>query len=280
MSTGYLYHEIFGWHDTGTFTGDLPSNPEAGLQPYMNYENADTKRRIHELIVVSGLINHLERIPVRKATDSELETVHTKSHIENIKSQSATRLGGDAGDLTTPFAHGGYEIAAMAAGGAIEMFDAVLNGKVKNGYALIRPPGHHAVRERGMGYCIFSNLAVAIAVAKRNRSNNLRVVVVDWDVHHGNGTESIFIDDPNVLTRKAMREGSSYLGDQGYYGEQRDAIVNQLNQLEAHQNALKQLQSKYNIGSTFFGAPTKSAGAASPITPDASIPMNLRPRRR
>ena len=87
-------------------------------------------------------------------------------------------------------------------------------------------------------------------------------------------------DDPNVLTRKAMREGSSYLGDQGYYGEQRDAIVNQLNQLEAQQNALKQLQSKYNIGSTFFGAPTKSAGAASPITPDASIPMNLRPRRR
>ena len=200
MSTGYLYHEIFGWHDTGTFTGDMPSNPEAGLQPYMNYENADTKRRIHELIVVSGLINHLERIPVRKATESELETVHTKAHIENIKSQSATRLGGDAGDLTTPFAHGGYEIAAMAAGGAIEMFDAVLAGKVKNGYALIRPPGHHAVRERGMGYCIFSNLAVAIAVAKRNRSNNLRVVVVDWDVHHGNGTESIFIDDSNVLT--------------------------------------------------------------------------------
>ena len=200
MATGYLFHEIFGWHDTGTFVGDMPSDPAAGLQPYVNYENADTKRRIHELIVVSGLIDHLERIPARAATEAELQTVHTKEHIESIKAQSATRYGGDAGDLTTPFARGGYEIAAMAAGGAIEMFDAVLSGRVKNGYALIRPPGHHAVRERGMGYCIFSNLAVAIAVAKKVHREDLRVVVVDWDVHHGNGTESIFLHDPNVLT--------------------------------------------------------------------------------
>ena len=88
----------------------------------------------------------------------------------------------------------------MAAGGAIELFDAVLNGQVDNGYALIRPPGHHAVRETGMGYCIFSNLAVAINAAKKTHGPNIRVVVVDWDVHHGNGTEAIFLDDPNVLT--------------------------------------------------------------------------------
>ena len=200
MSTGYLYHEIFGWHDTGTFVGDAPSDPGLGLQPYLNYENADTKRRIHELIVVSGLIDHLVQIPVRPATEMELATVHTQEHISSIKKQSATRLGGDGGDLTTPFARGGYEIAAMAAGGAIEMFDAVLSGKVKNGYALIRPPGHHAIRERGMGYCIFSNMAVAIAVAKKVHNPALRVAVVDWDVHHGNGTESIFLDDPTVLT--------------------------------------------------------------------------------
>lgn len=195
-----MYHEIFGWHDTGTFVGDMPSDPGAGLQPYMNYENAETKRRIHELIVVSGLIDELVRISPRKASDTELATVHTREHIERIKSESATRLGGDGGDLTTPFARGGYEIAAMAAGGAIELFDAVLTGKVDNGYALIRPPGHHAVRERGMGYCIFSNLAVAIAAAKKVHGENLRVAVIDWDVHHGNGTESIFIDDPSVLT--------------------------------------------------------------------------------
>ena len=200
MRTGYVYHEIFGWHDTGTFIGDMPSDPGAGLQPYVNYEHADTKKRIHELIVVSGLIDDLVRIKPRAASETELATVHTREHIARIKEASATRLGGDGGDLTTPFARGGYEIAAMAAGGAIELFEAVLSGDVDNGYALIRPPGHHALRDSGMGYCIFSNLAVAIAVAKKTHGDDLRVAVVDWDVHHGNGTESIFIDDPNVLT--------------------------------------------------------------------------------
>ena len=199
MATGYVYHEIFGWHDTGTFVGDLPSDPGAGLQPYRNYEHAETKKRIHELVVVSGLIDELIKIAPRKATENELATVHTREHIERIKTESATRLGGDGGDLTTPFARGGYEIAAMAAGGAIELFDAVLSGQVRNGYALIRPPGHHAISERGMGYCIFSNLAVAIGVAKK-LNPNLRVVTVDWDVHHGNGTESIFLEDKDVLT--------------------------------------------------------------------------------
>lgn len=200
MATGYLYHELFGWHDTGTFVGDLPSDPAAGLQPYHNYEHAETKKRIHELIVVSGLIDHLQPIKPRPATVSELALVHTEAHIERIKKESATRLGGDGGDLTTPFARGGFEIAALAAGGAITLFDAVIEGKVENGYALIRPPGHHAVRERGMGYCIFANLAVAIKAAMKRRGGKLRIVTVDWDVHHGNGTESIFLDDPNVLT--------------------------------------------------------------------------------
>ena len=81
----------------------MPSDSTSGLQPYLNYENADTKRRIHELIVVSGLIDHLERISPRPATEKELETVHAKEHIASIKAQSASRLGGDAGDLTTPF---------------------------------------------------------------------------------------------------------------------------------------------------------------------------------
>ncbi|MGA0113736.1 MAG: class II histone deacetylase, partial [Candidatus Nanopelagicaceae bacterium] len=107
MRTGYVYHEIFGWHDTGSFVGDMPSDPGAGLQPYMNYENAETKKRIHELIVVSGLIDHLTRVPARKASEAELETTHTQEHIARIKAESATRLGGDGGDLSTPFARGG-----------------------------------------------------------------------------------------------------------------------------------------------------------------------------
>ncbi len=200
MRTGYLYHEIFGWHDTGTYTGDMPSDPGVGLQPYVNYENADTKRRIHELIVVSGLIEHLERITPRPARDEELLLVHTREHLDRIKKESASTYGGDGGDGTTPFARGGFEIAALAAGGAIEMMDAVIRGSVRNGYALIRPPGHHAIRERGMGYCIFSNMAIAVMAAKERHGKDLRVAVIDWDVHHGNGTESIFIGDPSVLT--------------------------------------------------------------------------------
>ena len=103
MNTGYLYHEVFGWHDTGTFAGDAPTDPGIGLQPYHNYEHADTKRRIHELIVVSGLIKHLIRIEPRQITNQELLRVHTQTYIDSIKSQSQLRLGGDAGDLTTPF---------------------------------------------------------------------------------------------------------------------------------------------------------------------------------
>jgi acetoin utilization deacetylase AcuC-like enzyme len=197
--TGYVYHEIFGWHDTGTFVGDKPSDPAAGLQPYVNYENSDTKRRIHELIVVSGLITDLHRIEPRPATETELALVHTDAHIDRIKHESNSRLGGDGGDLGTPFAKGGYDIAVMAVGGAIELTRNVLSGTVRNGYALIRPPGHHAIADAGMGYCLFSNLSISISAAKLENPA-LRVVTVDWDVHHGNGTQDIFAKDPNVLT--------------------------------------------------------------------------------
>lgn len=197
--TGYLYHEVFGWHDTGTFVGDMPADPARGLQPYQNYEHADTKRRIHELIVVSGLIKHLKRIEPREATEAELLLVHTQRHIDFIKTQSETRLGGDAGDLTTPFGKGGYQIAALGVGGILEMIDAIFRGDITNGYALVRPPGHHAVPDQGMGYCLFANGSIAVKYAQQKYGVN-RIAVVDWDVHHGNGTQDVFYNDPNVLT--------------------------------------------------------------------------------
>ena len=85
MATGYLYHELFGWHDTGTFAGEISADPKKGLQPYSNFEHSDTKRRIHELIVVSGLINHLVRIEPRHATEKELLRVHTQRHIDFMR---------------------------------------------------------------------------------------------------------------------------------------------------------------------------------------------------
>ncbi len=131
MATGYLYHELFGWHDTGTFAGEISADPKKGLQPYSNFEHSDTKRRIHELIVVSGLINHLERIEPRHATEKELLRVHTQRHIDFIKTQSDSRMGGDAGDLTTPFGKGGYEIATLGIGGILNMVDAICTKKIK-----------------------------------------------------------------------------------------------------------------------------------------------------
>ena len=146
MATGYAYHEIFGWHDTSSYAGLFPSNPAAGLQPFGHMENAETKRRIHELVVVSGLIDQLVRITPRPATDEEILRVHSPEHLARIESESLLPKGGDAGDGISPFGQGGIGIARLAAGAVIECVDAVLDGRVDNAYALVRPPGHHADR--------------------------------------------------------------------------------------------------------------------------------------
>jgi acetoin utilization deacetylase AcuC-like enzyme len=199
MDTGYVWHELYGWHDTGTSAGLFQSNPLAGIQPFSHFESAESKKRMHELLSVSGLLDRLVRLAPRPATDDEILRVHSSTHLERIKAESLLPKGGDAGDGLSPFGHGGLEIARLAAGGAIVATEAVMRGDVRNAYALIRPPGHHAVRDTGMGFCIFSNLAIAAAHARAALGVN-RIAVVDWDVHHGNGTQAIFYDDPSVLT--------------------------------------------------------------------------------
>jgi acetoin utilization deacetylase AcuC-like enzyme len=123
----------------------------------------------------------------RAATEEELLLCHAPEHVERIRSlASRTWLDGDtvAGQTT-------YEGAALAAGTAIE---AALTG----GFALVRPPGHHALRDRAMGFCVFDNVAIAARAAQRELGLQ-RVAIVDYDVHHGNGTEAIFRDDDSVL---------------------------------------------------------------------------------
>ncbi|KAA2267156.1 class II histone deacetylase [Solihabitans fulvus] len=199
MATGYVYHELYAWHDTGSFVGMLPADPRLGLQPFQHFENAETKRRIHELIVATGLIDRLVRIGPRKATDEEILLAHTEDHLRRMVEQSEQDRGGDAGDGGSPFGKGGVEIARLAAGGVIEAVQAVLDGTVDNAYALVRPPGHHALREHGMGFCMFANLVIAAKAARRSHGVE-RIAVVDWDVHHGNGTQAAFADDPATLT--------------------------------------------------------------------------------
>lgn len=197
MTTGYVWHELYGWHDTGTNAGLLPGS--LMMQPYLHFESPESKQRFHSLVEVSGLAKHLMRIVPEAATDEDILRVHTPEHLARIKAESDSLRGGDAGDGTSPFGHQGFHIAALAAGGSIAALTAVLDGTVDNAYALVRPPGHHARPETGMGFCIFGNASIAIRRAQAVNPD-LRVVTVDWDVHHGNGTQAAFVDDPSVLT--------------------------------------------------------------------------------
>jgi acetoin utilization deacetylase AcuC-like enzyme len=195
MTTGFVFHELYLWHNTGN--GALVFPPGLTIQPGEHAENPETKRRIRNLLEVSGLIDHLMPIKPRPATEAEILRFHTPAHLDKIRRMSATG-GGDASELT-PFGTGSYEIALLAAGGTIEAIDAVLSGRARNAYALVRPPGHHATQDVGMGFCLFGNVAIAIMHAQAVRGVG-RIATVDWDVHHGNGTQAAFYDTSDVLT--------------------------------------------------------------------------------
>ena len=195
MPTGFLYHELYMWHNTGNLAGPMPyGNP---VQPYEHAEHPETKRRIRNLLEVSGLLKQLTPVEPRPATEEEILRFHTRAHLEKIRAGNEY-LGIDAG-FFTPMGRGSFEIALLAAGGVIECVDAVLAGRVKNAYALVRPPGHHALKDLAMGFCLFGNAAIAGFHLLEARKLS-RIAFVDWDVHHGNGTQSAFWEDPRALT--------------------------------------------------------------------------------
>jgi len=195
VTTGFVWHEIYMWHDTGTHAGVMP--PGGPVQPYEHAENPETKRRIRNLLEVSGLLDKLTPVTAFRATEEQLLRVHTKEYLDRLASMSA-QTGGDAG-FFTPFGKDSYQIAALSAGGVIAAVDAVLDAKVDNAYALVRPPGHHALADMGMGFCLLCNGAIAGLHALEARKLK-RIAFVDWDVHHGNGTQAAFWEDPRALT--------------------------------------------------------------------------------
>jgi len=136
------------------------------------------------------------RVDPRPATDDELRFVHTEAHIARVAATAGVAL--TVFDADTSAGPRTYETARLAAGGLLEVVDRVMDGGADNGLALVRPPGHHAETERVMGFCFFNNVAVAARHLQRRRDVG-RVLVVDWDVHHGNGTEEIFLEDPSVF---------------------------------------------------------------------------------
>ncbi|GIM44732.1 acetylpolyamine aminohydrolase [Collibacillus ludicampi] len=192
--TGFVCDESYFWHDTGNGALFLP--PGGWVETDVHSENPATKRRFKNLLERSGLMAKLVQIAPRPATREEIQLYHTPDYVEKVKHLSDT-TGGDAGELAL-VGSGSYEIAVLSTGGAITAVDAVMKGQVDNAYALTRPPGHHAEKSLGMGFCLFNNVAIAAKYAQKTY-NLERILVLDWDVHHGNGTESAFYDNPNVL---------------------------------------------------------------------------------
>lgn len=201
-STGFLFHELYMWHDTGTAAGVLPAG--LSVEPDVHSESPASKRRFRNLLEVSGLLEQLVVIRAQPATIEDLTRFHDRTYVERIRDQSAAGPG-NGGD-GTPFGKGSFEIACLAAGGTIAMVEAVLRGEIRNGYALVRPPGHHAERDQGRGFCLFGNVAVAIMKAQAVHGVG-RVATVDWDVHHGNGTQQAFYDASSTLTISIHQDG-------------------------------------------------------------------------
>ena len=216
--TAFFSDERTFWHTGGEYALVLPVG--GWVEPPTRggfAESPDSKRRFRSLLEVSGLTREVPVLSAPAASDEDLLRVHPRSYIDEFRKLSG-QGGGNLGDYA-PFGAGSFEIAQLSAGLAIEALAQVLNGKLRNAYALSRPPGHHCLPDRPMGFCLLANIAIAIEAA-RAAHPGLRVAVVDWDVHHGNGTQAAFYERRDVLTISLHQEncfppGYSGAGDRG-----------------------------------------------------------------
>ncbi|HEX5609764.1 MAG TPA: class II histone deacetylase [Solirubrobacterales bacterium] len=193
MTTALVYEERCLAHDNGSMLLD----PRA--QAWLEVGHAEGPERIartRQLLERSGVAEVLHRLPARPASTEELALVHSAPYIESIREACArgehlvvgpaARVGPDS-----------WEPALLSAGGGLAAVEWVLAEPARRAYVLTRPPGHHASAEQAMGFCLFNN--VALAARRAQQLGAERVAIVDWDVHHGNGTEDVFAADPSVL---------------------------------------------------------------------------------
>ena len=175
----------------------------------------------------SGLLDRCRELSdTRLATDAELLTVHTPKHVQHVAAAArAVREKPNERALREPqgdgaiYYHEDTERAARAAvGSVLAAVGSVVRGEVRSAFALVRPPGHHAEADEAFGFCFFNGAAVAAAAARREHGLD-RVAIVDWDVHHGNGTQHIFEEDPNVLYVSLHRYGSGFFPGTGAFDE-------------------------------------------------------------
>jgi acetoin utilization deacetylase AcuC-like enzyme len=201
VDTGWISHELFYWHDTGRGAGAAQPGPQ--VQPFEHIESEASKRRVQSLLEVNGILDQLVRLKPRPATDEELLGVHTRAHIDNIEAMAAAG-GGQAGQAA-PIGFHSAAAARLAAGALITAVEAALGDGPRRSYCLVRPPGHHAEAEMAMGFCLYSNVAIAAKAAQRMGVQ--RIAVFDWDVHHGNGTQKAFYADPSLLFVSIHQDG-------------------------------------------------------------------------
>jgi acetoin utilization deacetylase AcuC-like enzyme len=180
VTTGLVYDERFLAHRA----------------PYDHPEHPGRVRAIQARLEADGLAGRCVRVPAREASREELERIHTPAYVSAIfatASQPSVQLDPDT------YTNGDSALAArLAAGALVDLTTAVADGRLENGFALLRPPGHHAEADRAMGFCLFNNVAVAARAVQASGSAQ-RVLIVDWDLHHGNGTQHSFQEDPSVL---------------------------------------------------------------------------------
>lgn len=179
--TGFVYHPSYLQHEMGV------GHPESPAR----------LRAILARLEADGLLDRLVRLEPVPADDQWITQIHAASYVAALTTQ-APASGHRALDPDTSMSPGTLEAAYLAVGGALVAADAIMAGTVENAFCAVRPPGHHAERSRAMGFCFFNTVAIATRYLQR-RHGIERVLIVDWDVHHGNGTQQAFYDDPSVL---------------------------------------------------------------------------------
>lgn len=190
--TGFCWDERCLTHENGSMILDEE------VQGWIDVRHVERPERmvlVRQVLERSGVLDELVSVPAREATEEELLLVHPAEMIETVREGSKAELTWVGPEARCGI--GSWEPALLAVGGLIECTDAVIDGNLDNAYSCLRPPGHHSSADTPMGFCLFNPVAIAARHAQRRGLE--RVAIVDWDVHHGNGTHDIFYDDPSVL---------------------------------------------------------------------------------
>jgi acetoin utilization deacetylase AcuC-like enzyme len=198
-------------------------NPPAGPPwlPIAPFERPERLASTFKALEGSGVLAKVERVPARSAPRTALELVHDASHVERVLAEPPRSIKLDEEAWIGP---GTRTAALLAVGGLLEAVAAVVAGDLRNAFVIARPPGHHAEAARPMGFCLLNATAVAARWAQLARGA-ARVAILDWDVHHGNGTEAIFRDDSTVLTI-SLHQDRLYPSDTGDVDTPGEALVN------------------------------------------------------